>query len=186
MPPMANLYAMTPIPCCRQPPKQALQRLSRPQGPHRSTLLARPKFLQAGLAVTLHRASRGLTLTGEVPQSLCTTWPNPFVHTRLPHLCYSLRRYRASRREAYRFPLVHPGSRGDCRFPHLCHRRLQGPCSLLPKQCSGSAQLKTSWQTPAQQGTNIRAFAQNCLASTKTTSLDERVHFFLLTTDQFA
>ena len=31
VPLMANLYAMTPLPCCRQPPKQALQRLSWPQ-----------------------------------------------------------------------------------------------------------------------------------------------------------
>ena len=64
-------------------------------------LRARPKFLQEGPEVTLHHASRGLTLIGEVPQSLCTTWPNPFVHTRLLHLCHSLRRYRASRREPF-------------------------------------------------------------------------------------
>ena len=56
------------------------------------------------------------------------------------------------------------------------------PRSLLPKQCSGSVQPKTSWQAPAQHRTS----AQNCLASTKTTSLDERAHFFLLTTGQFA
>ena len=149
-PPMANLYAMTPIPCCRQPPKQALQRLSRPQRPYRSTLLAVPKFLQAGLAVTLHRASRGLTLTGVVPQSLCATWPNPFFHTHLPHLCYSQRRYRASRKGGLSVPSRSPGSRGNCRFPHLCHRRLQGPChtacypSSAQAQCSQNGKLLRS------------------------------------------
>ena len=33
------------------------------------------------------------------------------------------------------------------------------PRSLLPKQCSGSVQPKTSWQTPAQQGTSLRTSA---------------------------
>ena len=33
------------------------------------------------------------------------------------------------------------------------------PRSLLPKQCSGSAQPKTSWQAPAQQGTSLRTSA---------------------------
>ena len=33
------------------------------------------------------------------------------------------------------------------------------PRSLLPKQCSGSAQPKTSWQAPAQQGTSLKTSA---------------------------
>ena len=152
MPPMANLYAMTPILCCRQPLRQALQRLSRPQRPAGQCCLPGPSSSKRDGSNSAPCEPRSPYRRG-APISVHNL-AKPICHTPATPL-HSLRDT-VPRREASRSPRQ-PWGRVFHTLPPPPPRPV--PRSLLPKQCSGSAQPKTSGQAPAQQGTSLRTSA---------------------------